>query len=283
MTSVHRRRHHEYHSVVNVVRKVEADTNTSPSNVCIDKRYLPYARGTGVAIPQGRALVEFRTLTWLGGFLRARYPSLYCPDPIAINTDDYTLRMSFLNGPALESTERWPDSDLWYALGHLLGTLGSLSLGFFQETYADLEAISATSRAALMAYKFPTAVVGPNSVRLRNAVFSLGDVSLANILYLENGLGLIDFEFAGLGPTGFDCGQIAGQLAATPREASDEVRRASTAVALAAGFESAGGDIDMFDHWRGRFSAYYRRRLGPQVRGGNPTVVSSAADDLIEP
>lgn len=237
-----------FHSEAN-----EVSLKCRAGSVYIEKSYRRRLKSYAVDWPVERAAVEAFLLAFLRD--RAKGQKIYVPKLYHFTEPD-KIEMEYCAGTKLieASPAQFCEIALWRQLFSFLYGLKEIRQEFLQDKLGDAFAGQQEIFACMKHWKFEDVINPPED---SYGCFSLGDVSLSNILVSERGFTLLDFECAHWGYAGYDIGQVLGM---TEAYRSDPELKEILAQAL----EETVADPAYREcclYWKKRFASYYRKKL----------------------
>lgn len=217
-------------------------------HAAVRKVYREVTKVGSLAYPIERFRIEANMLR----VLRRLFADLLEVPPLLGSGDDPPHNViSLLNGSPLRDLrpESWPSPDRFLSLGMCLARAARTSEGMTAALFSGLEEVQSACGRVLSDYKgVPVAFAdAPPSL-------SIGDVGIQNILCVESGLGLIDFEFAHRASVGKDAGIFIAEL-----KAHEQIWGLSPAYRehLLDGYCSEGADPAPAERWAERALPYH--------------------------
>lgn len=237
-------------SVVNKVELLDVS-----GDLVVRKIYGSNARMTGIRLPLRRAVVERRMIELLATVPYQKFSSVRTPRLYSAETSKTETMLVYVEGRTLrgESTLRWPKPEIFEEIGRFIRSVECSELFSVRSIFSGLGDIEAKSREILLRYKIGNEL----PVFCEDAVLTLGDVGLKNMLYDDCGVTLIDFEFARRETPGFDVGQLSAELLSL--ELSQGISK-SFREALIAGYGNRDGIDALARRWTELFLPYYRNK-----------------------
>ena len=228
-------------SKVNRVETVEGQGG----RLTIRKTYTDRAVGTGIVLPLKRSVIERRVAARLARIDTSVYGKAISVCAAVSSAHNINI-FPYIYGHTLRELpqSKWPASGLFRALGAFLARIERLSTA---RLLSGLQISSRKLGHIIRLYK------AGSTAKLGRRVFTLGDATLANMIFSHGVLYLIDFEFAHVSSAGCDVGLLAaemdyrGGLNPKPRYARK---------ALMQGYVTGGGKLRSAMAWRNRAAGY---------------------------